>query len=165
MTVKRLSVQPEWCLNLPLQQQSVLFLAARGPDGVAKFHPCKPICIAYRGTVILAAKYGRPLRWGEKADTFMSLDVFADSERWGEAVKAFMDNRDMLAQHYVAHLMHGAQIVGFKHPDHRFRERWSAFYLGLVDAFHLHPEDEATMDLRLGDWGREHWDSTDRDSR
>ena len=46
-----LSVQPTWCTMLPLQQQSVLFLASRGPDGVAKVHPCKPVIIAYRATV------------------------------------------------------------------------------------------------------------------
>ncbi len=152
-----LSVQPTWCTMLPLQQQSVLFLASRGPDGVAKVHPCKPVIIAYRATVFLAAKYGRSLNWGERADTFMSLDLFADKSRWMSAVGLFFDHQDSLPKHYVLHLMHGAQILGYKHPDERFRERWLGFYLQLVEAFHLHPETEAEMDKRLGDWGKEHW--------
>jgi hypothetical protein len=74
-----LSVQPEWCRALPLQQQSVMLLAARGPDGVTKMHPCKGVVVAYRGCVLLAAKYGRELRFGERADSFMSLDAFCSA--------------------------------------------------------------------------------------
>jgi hypothetical protein len=151
------SVQPEWCKNLPLQQQSVLFLAGRGPDGIAKVHPCKPIVIAYRGCVFMAGKYGRMLEWGERADSFMSLDVFSEDAGWAAAVKQFFDHHDNLPKHYLAHLMHGAQILGFKHPDERFRKRWNGFYLELVDSFHLHPETEAEMDKRLGDWERRFW--------
>lgn len=151
------SVQPEWCRKLPYQQQSVLFLAGRGPDGVGKFHPCKPVQIAYRACVFVAAKYGRTLHWGEKADTFMSLDIFADEARWAEAVKQFFDNHDELPKHYLAHLMHGAQILGYKHPDERFRSRWMKFYREMVSMFHLNPETEAEMDKRLSDWERKYW--------
>lgn len=151
------SVQPRWCRDLPLQQQSVLMLAARGADGTAKHHPCKPVQIAYRGTVLVAAKYGRCLEWGEGADSFMSLDVLANDAAWADAVKLFFRNADGLPHHFLMHLMHGAQILGFKHPDERFRERWHKFYLAMVNDMHLHPESEADMDERLGDWGREHW--------
>jgi hypothetical protein len=159
------SVQPEWCRRLPVQQQSVLLLASRGPDGVAKVHPCKPVVIAYRASVLVAAKYGRSLGWGEKADTFMSLDVFATDNRashsalmtWSEAKQQFFDHHDVLPKHYLAHLMHGVEILGYKHPDERFRSRWLSFYVELVDSLHLQPETEAQMDVRLGDWGRAHW--------
>jgi hypothetical protein len=151
------SVQPEWCRNLPLQQQSVLFLAGRGPDGIAKDHPCKPIHIAYRGCVFLAGKYGRALEWGEKADGFMSLDFFAVDQVWTKAVDQFFTHHDSLPHHYLNHLMHGAQILGYKHPDERFRDRWSKFYFRMVHEFHLNPETEAQMDKRLSDWDRKHW--------
>jgi hypothetical protein len=152
-----LSVQPPWCTALPLQQQSVLLLAARGPDGVGKLHPCKAVVRAYRGCVLVAAKYGRSLAWGEKADTFMSLDRFADVSHWASDVDAFLDHHDSLQKHYIAHLMHGAEILGYKHPDVRFRSKWSNFYSAMVEVFHLNPETEAEMDKRLGDWGREFW--------
>jgi hypothetical protein len=152
-----LSVQPEWCHELPLQQQSVLLLAARGADNTPKNHPCKPIQIAYRACVFLAGRYGRLLEWGESADSFMSLDVFADAFVWQGAVSTFFKYKDELPHHYISHLMHGAEILGYKHPDPRFRARWLDFYLQLVEDLHLKPESMQDMDRRLGDWGREEW--------
>ena len=154
---KIVSVQPEWCRKLSLQQQSVLFLAARGPDGIAKHHPCKPVHVAYRATVFMAGRYGRMLKFGEKCDSFMSLDVFADAVQWQAAVKDFFAHHDELPHHYVKHLMHGVQILGYKHPLTVFRERWAAFCLDLVCELHLNPESEAEMDKRLGDWDRSEW--------
>jgi hypothetical protein len=135
----------------------VLFLASRGPDGIEKHHPCKAVHVAYRATVFLAGKYGRLLEWGEQADSFMSLDVFGHDHRWETAVDAFFRSWDTLPAHYVKHLMHGVQILGFKHPDQRFRQRWGLLYLRFVEEFHLQPETEEQMDLRLGDWNREDW--------
>lgn len=152
------SVQPEWCRALTVQQQSVLLLAARGPDGVEKLSPCKAVQRAYRGTVLVAAVYGRPLKWGERGDSFMSLDDLDDDARWGTAVDAFFGTLDSLPAHYVKHMMHGAEILGYKHPDPKFRERWRAFYERIVVDMHLAPESEADMDRRLGDWGRQSWE-------
>lgn len=155
--MERKSVQPEWCTALPLQMQSVLFLAGRGPDGAIKHHPCKAIHVAYRGCVFLAGKYGRELRWGEKADSFMSLDGFADDEWWDSMVRCFFDSNGDLAHHYLLHFYHGAEILGYKHPDPRYRARWHGFYLRACEAMHINPETEAQMDERLGDWDRKHW--------
>lgn len=165
-----ISVQPEWCKALPLQQQSVLLLATRGPDGLGKNHPCKLVHCAYRATVLLAGKYGRPLEWGEKADGFMSLEIFSSNEvvspgmctAWDQAVQNFFRNSDELPLHYYTHLMHGAEICGYKHPDPRFRERWLSFYSLMVENCHLRRETQTEMDLRLGDWGREHWDPSEK---
>ena len=150
-----LSVQPEWCRALPLQQQSVMLLAARGPDGVAKVHPCKGVVVAYRACVLVAAKYGRELRFGERADSFMSLGAFA--EDWVVPVQDFMDHKDALPFHYVMHLLHGAEILSYKHPDGRYQARWEYFYKRLCSDMHLTPETEAEMDKRLSDWNQEHW--------
>lgn len=157
------SVQPEWCLALPIQQQCVLFLAGRGPDGVAKTHPCKAVQMAYRACVFRAAKYGRELRWidwGEKADSFMSLDIFSDDLAWRIVTDDFFQHIDNLPHHYLMHLMHGVEILGYKHPDERFRARWLSFYRRMVSDLHLVPESETAMDDRLGDWGQKHWDET-----
>jgi hypothetical protein len=156
--MKKISVQPEWCLELPIQQQSVLFLAARGPDGIAKAHPCKDIQRAYRASVLIAAKRGRLLKWGESADSFMSLDLFADDELWHRAVANFFQTADDLPHHFYMHLMHGAEILGYKHPDKRFRDRWLNFYLQCVNELHLASEGPNEMDDRLSDWNREHWE-------
>lgn len=152
------SVQPYWFVNLPLQQQSVLFLAARGPDGVRKFHPCKDIQRAYRACVLKAAKFGRAMRWGEKGDSFMTMDTIASGEQWAVAVKAFFDSIDELPHHYLLHLMHGVEILGYKYPQRIIREIWNEFYLELVKDLHLNPETCVQMDYRLSDWNRLHWD-------
>jgi hypothetical protein len=154
---KEMSVQPAWCRLLPIQQQSVLLLAARGPDGIAKNHPCKNVVRAYRGTVLVAAKYGRSLQWGEKADSFMSLDRIENEEHWEEDMLIFLHHVDELPHHYYLHLAHGAEILGYKHPDARMRDRWLIFYFAICRDMHLTAETEAEMDQRLGDWDREHW--------
>lgn len=156
------SVQPAWCRELPIQQQSVLFLAARGPDGIAKAHPCKDVVRAYRGTVLVAARYGRPLEWGEDSvgDDFMDLSLLSDDVAWAEVVRKFFRHHDELPHHYLMHLAHGAQIIGYKHPDQRIRQRWRLFYELIVHDLHLHPEAEADMDYRLNDWGQSEWVET-----
>lgn len=151
------SVQPAWCSRLPLQQQSVLFLASRGPDGVAKDHPCKAVQRAYRACVLLAGKYGRCLLASDPGDSFMSLRDVSGSDAWWGRVRDFFATIDSLPHHYLSHLMHGAQILGYKHPDAGLRARWHSFYLEMVDDLHLRPESEAEMDARLSDWGRESW--------
>lgn len=142
------SVQPEWCTKLTLQQQSVLFLAARGPDGVEKFHPCKGIQKAYRACVLVPAKHSY-MNWGTVGDDFMDLSAFSNTSVWAAQVKKFIDSLDSLPHHYLMHIMHGAQILGYKHPDERFRERWNTFYRKLCDNFHLNYESESEMDKRL----------------
>lgn len=159
-TGERISVQPDWCRALPLQQQSVLLLAARGPDGIPKTHPCKRLQRAYRACVLLAAYEGGQMEWGQGHghNTFMGLDEFANDRTWTEGVvSGFFDTVDELPHHFLMHLVHGAQILGYKHPDPRFRQRWNAFYLQAVKDMHLQPESEAAMDIRLCDWNREHW--------
>jgi hypothetical protein len=150
-----ISVQPDWCRSLTLQQQSVLLLAARGP--VEKWHPCKNVIRAYRGAVLLAARLGRTLDFGEGADSFMALDRFADAAMWTSDVRNYFASVDSLPHHYQLHLLHGAEILGYKHPDPRFAERWWAFYVQGVDDMHLQPESAQEMDARLSDWGRESW--------
>lgn len=49
------------------------------------------------------------------------------------------------------HLMHAAEIVGYKHPDPKIRAWWDSLYLKLVRDMHLAPETEQELDYRLGD--------------
>lgn len=151
------SVFPDWMATLPMQQQSVLVLAARGPDGARKHHPCKDVVRAYRACVLKAAYYGRDMALGESADHFMSMDMIAYRSTWGRAVKSFFDSVDELPHHYYLHLAHGAEILGYKHPDPVIRVRWKFFYDKCCDDMHVTPETEEEMDRRLGDWGRRHW--------
>ena len=150
----------DWYLTLPMQQQSVLVLACRGPDGTAKFHPTKLIVARYRATVLKAAYLGRPMRADEGDNTtFMTLVGFSNDKEWASICKSFFDCVDELPHHYYRHLMHGAQIAGYKHPDVLFQNRWLRFYLNCCHDLHLYPETEAQMDERLSDWRQEHWNT------
>jgi hypothetical protein len=146
-------VQPDWCLGLPIEQQAVLLLAARGPDGIGEIHPCSDVQRAYRASVWNAARFGRQLEWGEVsvADAFMSLSLFSDDRQWGVVVNQFFQRVDELSHHFLLHLFHGAEILGYKHPDSRFRGRWYAFYQRAASDMHLRGETEAEMDARLCD--------------
>lgn len=142
-----------WMARLSFQQQTVVMLATRGPDGIRKRHPAKQVHIAYRGTVFRAAERGRFLNWGEEADSFMSMEIIASVDAWNRAVKEFFAHVDELPHHYTNHLAHAAQIIGYRHPDKDYRRAWSWFYLQWCDDCHVTPETHEEMNARLGDWG------------
>lgn len=149
--MNNISVQPEWMKELPFQQQSVLFLASRGPDAVEKYHTCKEIQRAYRACVFIAAKHGkRMLEFGEDGDSFMSLRRFS-TIMWNEDIENFLSHIDSLPLHYVTHIMHGAEILAYKHPDERFKRKWLEFYIAICNYMHVTPETPLDMDMRLKD--------------
>ena len=152
------SVAQDWLLALPMQQQSVMLLACRGPDGIARHHPCKDAIRALRATVLNNARFGRALTFGEVGDSFILLDVFADADSWAKAVKAFFASLEELPHHFSIHFLHAAEVAGYKHPDTRFRERWAAFYRKGCADLYLNPETEVQLDKRLNDWAQAEWD-------
>lgn len=157
----RVCVFQDWLFNLTMQQQSVLVLACRGPDGIAKAnHQIKQIVARYRATVLKAAYLGRPMRVNESdKTTFMTLYNFSSNENWVYHCTNFFNHVDSIPHHYYMHLMHGAEIIGYKHPDKLYCDRWLTFYLRACHDLHLNPETEEQLDSRLNDWGREHWDN------
>jgi hypothetical protein len=166
MARDKVCVFQDWLFDLTMQQQSVLVLACRGPDGVAKFHPVKPIVARYRATVLKAAYLGRPMRVDEGDNTtFMTLIGLSDDREWTAICREFFDHVDEIPHHYYMHLMHGAQIAGHKHPLELFRDRWLGFYIRACHDLHLHPETQDEMNRRLGDWDRQFWDAPDEAQR
>lgn len=160
------SVVPTWVRTLPLQQQSVLLLATRGPDGAGKDHRCKRLVRVYRGTLFKAARHGRLLsadRTDCEGDTFMDRRPLRDPDWWREVVREWVHSMEELPHHYVTHFVHGVEILGYKHPDPVERGCWHLAYLSAVDALHLSPESEVELDVRLADWGRLQWDGAESD--
>lgn len=64
--------------------------------------------------------------------------------------KQFLWDIDHYRAHFVAHTMHAAEIIGYKHPDQRTQDWWRVFYYDLVKGFHLNPETAEQLDVRLG---------------
>lgn len=169
----RTPVMQDWLLALPLQMQSVALLACRFADGARKDHPFKPLQQCYRAHVLNAARFGRPLikdgRYekceGElirEGDSFMQLP-YGDSYRaffvWN--IRTIENNVDDLPHHYLMHFAHGAEILGYYHPDVSeswgVRQFWNYVYYEICKCQHMHPETKEELENRLSDWEREYW--------
>jgi hypothetical protein len=151
-------VQQEWVLELSLMQQSVLFAAVRAPDGLRKDHPVKVIMRWYRRCVLLSAFDGEPIRdpytvgGGSFTGPFTSEHALAMCiENFDQVRDVYLRHVDEMPHHFQLHLMHAAQIIGFKHDVPEIRIWWHEFYLMIVNDAHLFPESEELMDRRLGD--------------
>ncbi|MEL6959823.1 MAG: hypothetical protein AAGL89_12815 [Pseudomonadota bacterium] len=153
-------VTQEWTHGLTCMQQTVLLTAIRGPDGVAKYHPCKFLIRWYRRCVLLGALdhnvFENPYdpRGGSFTGPSYEWPPGLDhdwTERMNGVVERYLQSLDELPHHFQLHLMHAAEIVGYKHPDTKIRDWWHWLYLELVKDMHLSPETEAELDYRLGD--------------
>ena len=134
-------VMRSWTNHLPLRHQGVLVSAMRGADGAPKDDPSKSITSMLRRAILNPAD-GR--------ETTAAGGFFGfDPGKLTTNTHAFLHSMDQYPLHYVTHLMHAAQIVGYKHPEETFRAYFELLYTMIVCKFHLLPEDQQTMDARL----------------
>ncbi len=133
------SVLQRWVERLGLRHQGVLMSCVRGCDGVPKDDPSKLLARCLRA-VLLVSLDEKPTSFIEKVD---------DKELERRMI-AVLKNHDHYPVHYIMHLAHGTEIIGYKHPTVSIRLRWHWFYKQLCKCFHLNPETEAALDERLG---------------
>jgi hypothetical protein len=78
---------------------------------------------------------------------------------WGEYEKfdgfaaKFWHDHDEYPHHFIMHLVHCAEVLGYKHPDIEISSCWRTFYFAACESFHMHPETPEEMDERLNDFG------------
>jgi hypothetical protein len=151
-------VTQEWTHSLPLMQQTVLLTAIRGPDGLPKYAGVKMLLRWYRRCVLLSAMDRRVLSdpYDNNGGSFTGPSLKHELDAgWEEGMNAVVDDYlrslDAIPHHFQLHLMHAAEIVGYKHPDLRIRTWWAKVYHRLVNDMHLHPETLDEMNERLGD--------------
>jgi len=139
----------EWVCRLPYMQQTVLLTCVRGPDGLHKEHPAKNILRWFRRCTLVSAFDGEVLTHPDQpgggsftGPQTMPLHI---------SVRKYRGACDEVPHHFQMHVMHAAEILGYKHPDPRTREWWRLLYYVLVNDLHLFPEEEIDMDSRLGD--------------
>lgn len=153
----RRSVLQDWVHGLTLMQQSVLIASTRGPDGLHKEHPAKSLLRWLRRCYLLSAFDRRALGSPEEpgGGSFTGPIVPLEGESPFDALdrveEEYLRSVDEVPHHFHLHLMHAAEILGYKHPDFIVRAWWIMFYRRLVNDAHLYPESEAQMDKRLGD--------------
>jgi hypothetical protein len=155
-------------------QQSVLIAAMRGPDGVAKDHPSKKFLKFYRRCVVISAFDKRaltnPYDAGGGSYTGPSVtpeDITNAQEKagvyctdfdlnfWEPAMDAvlrfYIGSQDSLPLHFYLHVLHGVEIIGYKHSDGRIRAWFNRAYVAMAHDLHLAVESEERLDARLND--------------
>ena len=167
------SVLQRWVTKLPLMQQSVLLTAIRGPDGVEKYGPTKMLLRWYRRCILISAFDKKVLtdpydpRGGSFTGPSLSLP---DGETYRKSsfhitawaphmhllVGEYLRGVDAIPHHFHMHLVHGCEILGYKHPDKQIRDFWDGAYDRFARSLHMYPETEDGLDERLGD-RREGW--------
>lgn len=173
-----LTVLQPWVADRPFMQQSVLIAAVRGPDGIRKDHVVKVLCRWLRRSFMLCAFHKVVHLYPDEpcggSFTGPMLPVLLDRdgnflanrprgvphadytvlERYDALdwyAHEYLRHVDELPHHFQLHLMHAAEILGYKHPRGIVRDWWLKFYLMIVNDAHLRPEPEEAMDKRLGD--------------
>lgn len=160
-------VMQEWTFGLSMMMQAVLLTAVRGPDTIRKDHVAKLLLRWYRRCIIKSAfsRATMTTPWGNDGGSFTGPSV-EEPYYYPEHVRTFEGNKqqpmtdivtsylstvDELPHHFQLHLMHGTEILGYKHPDEAIRNWWHQVYLRIVNDMHLEPETEAKLNYRLGD--------------
>lgn len=157
------SVLQDWTNALSFMMQSVLICAVRGPDGIRKDHPVKVLIRFLRRSFLICAFDGK-VRWSpyEPGGGSFTGPLHLRNPNGGEDhpyehghidkfIEIYLRHVDELPHHFQLHLMHAAEILGYKHPDDDVRRFWLTFYRAIVNDAHLKPEPEDVMDKRLGD--------------
>ena len=155
------SVMQDWTHRLTFMQQTVLLTAVRGPDGLRKNSPAKPLLRAYRRTILLSSLDGIAFNdpHQEGGGSFMA-PLPADVSLF-DAMGDFIRGADEMPHHFYMHVAHAAEIVGYKHPNRATAAEWFGFYTALCNDLHMEPEPEERLDYRLGD-SREQWLASQR---
>ena len=132
------SVIQGWLVdNCSWKQQTVVLCALRGCDGLIKGNPTKVLSRKLRSVVL------------KNADTTTSF--MFNNRITIDDIKNFIDYLDALPVHYVTHLAHGIEIVGYYHPNTTTREEWYKVYYVICDNFHMTPETKEENEKRLCD--------------
>lgn len=135
----------DWVHSLTFQQQALLMTGMRGPDGCNKHNSAKIMIRFLRGAICKPAG-----NWdGQNNNDFM----WGDYGAFDACMKGFFDDPDSYPHHFIMHLVHCAEVIGYKHPDEEIGGYWNMFYQTACRSFHMWAESEDEMDDRLNDFG------------
>lgn len=135
------SVLQNWVMELGLRHQGVLLTAVRGCDTAPKNDPSKMLVRCYR-SMVLNCHCGDP----SKAVSF--IERVAHDELY-RRMRDFLKNLDHYPHHYVMHLAHAAEIIGYKNRVDEQFGLWLDFYFRICKGLHVNPESEQQLDERL----------------
>lgn len=135
------SVLQQWVRDLGRRHQGVIVAGVRGCDSAPKHDPSKLLARVYRAYTLVPF-----VKRAERAATFIKpatgaalLCIFTD----------FRKSLDHYPHHYVMHVVHAVEIVGYHHFDATARAAWSGLYFDLCRGLHVNPETPEQLDARL----------------
>lgn len=135
------SILQDWVMELGLRHQGVLLTIVRGCDTAPKDHPIKLFTRVIRAA-LLNAHCGDPAR----AKSFIeSPGAYEELRRW-QAIRRDLDH---YPHHYVLHLLHSMEVIGYKCPVPDRAAFFLNCYRDLCKGLHLNPETEEQLDARL----------------
>lgn len=130
-----------WVRVLPLRFQGVLLTAIRGCDGAPKEDPSKSLSRMIRRAILNPADPRESLKSGG----FFGFD----KDRLLSDLKDLFHSLDQYPLHYVMHLCHACQVIGYCHPHGHYQEFFTNVYYLFCCTFHLEPETYNQMEVRL----------------
>ena len=75
-----------------------------------------------------------------------------DLKKLLKTATVFIDDMfDHCPMHFIAHLMHASEVIGYSHPDLNIATTWLSIYIMIVHELHLRPETKEHFDKRLAD--------------
>jgi hypothetical protein len=135
----------DWVHGLTFQMQALLMTGVRGPDNSDKYNTAKSIVRYLRGVVIKPAG-----GWSGKNDNDF---MWGEHKKFKDYTESFWRDHDKYPHHFIMHLVHCAEVIGYKHPNGVIRQCWDRFYLVACESFHMTPETKEEMEKRLNDFG------------
>lgn len=133
-----------WLGELTFQMQALLMTAIRGADGTMKHNNSKCLSRYLRGTVLKPAG-----DWnGKNNNNFM----WGQYELFEGYAMAFIEDHDEYPHHFIMHLVHSAEVIGYCHPNKEVKSHWRWFYFMMCESFHMTPETKEQMFERLNDF-------------
>lgn len=135
------SVLQNWVQEISWMKQAVLLAAFRNCDTMDSKGPHKTLI---RGIRMCCIRSSFP------PDKLSSGFILPSPDEILEAAKVFINKEwDRFPIHFITHLMHAAEVLGYHHPDNKYGNAWWLVYNEIVKGLHLYPEPFTDFDARL----------------
>ena len=139
--VPETGILKRWVARLGLRHQGVLLTCVRGCDVEERHGSSKLLTRAFRGE-ILNTHCADP----SQAKSFIEV---CSEEELQQRIDDVVKSHDHLPHHFLMHLIHGAEIIGYYSPDVIRRPYWKNFYYDMCEKFHMNRETKQQLDFRL----------------
>lgn len=147
------SVLQPWVMTLPLREQGTLLTGVRGCDLAPKLAECideRYGCSTGEGTAERALVAFFRYCILVPADP-RELSVFGAFIRTSPPKDWKPSQFGNYPMHWYGHLMHGYEVVGYRHPDAQIASTALSIYTRLVRALHLNVETKEEFVLRCSE--------------